>query len=207
MVGRSLLPLSPPVARSSQVHLNHPASGQEGLLALLLKGTRRALFGCCVTSSQILPLGPVHSIQSVLGAVSLSCHCPAWLRLCPFCYSFAGAAVTMALGCILCQSPSIDAHVHVCALFWADGSCEDTRLESCAFARLCSPNSCANCSLLLVLVMALLHVLLKRGSFPRSSEPDPVRAGFCISFVVPIAGMAGQVPLHRCCTKTESVTA
>lgn len=44
MVGRSLLPLSPPVARSSQVHLNHPASGQEGLLALLLKGTRRALF-------------------------------------------------------------------------------------------------------------------------------------------------------------------
>lgn len=84
----------------------------------------------------------------------------------------------MALGCILCQSPSIDAHVHVCVLFWAGGSCEDTRLESCAFARLCSPNSCANCSLLLVLVMALLHVLLKRGSFPRSSEPDPVRAGF-----------------------------
>lgn len=67
----------------------------------------------------------------------------------------------MALGCILCQSPSIDAHVHVCALFWAGGSCEDTRLESCAFARLCSPNSCANSSLLLVLVMALLRMLLK----------------------------------------------
>lgn len=145
VVGRSLLPLSHPVARSSQAHLSHPASGQEGLLALLsLKGTRRVLFGCCVTSSQILPLGPVHSIRSALGAVSLSCRCPAWLRLCPSCYSFAGAAGTVALGCILCQSRSIDAHVHVCVLFGAGGSCEDTRLQSCASARLCSPNSCRN---------------------------------------------------------------
>lgn len=52
--------------------------------------------------------------------------------------------------------------------------------------------SCANSSLLLVLVMALLCMPLKKGSFPRSSEPDPVRAGFCISFVVPITGLAGQ---------------